>query len=92
MKIINPLNKNKDKKTAKKIALGVLGGLLAGGAYLNYRMAQPKQAMSDLTLANIEALSAVDDNDDVVLCPGGWAPCATNGSITLFKEKKKNDK
>ena len=45
------------KKTFKKIVLGVLGGLLVGGAYLNYRMAQPKQPMSDLTLANIEAMA-----------------------------------
>ncbi|WP_297626174.1 hypothetical protein [uncultured Rikenella sp.] len=86
MKIINPLNKNKDKKTAKKIALGVLDGLLAGGAYLNYRMAQPKQAMSDLTLANIEAMAVLigPELDVDPVNPDGcvaMASCKSGGTI-----------
>ena len=62
--------------------------LLCMGSVSVYLRAQPAiPKMSDLTLANIEALSAVDEKDDVVLCPGGWDECATNGTITLFKKK-----
>lgn len=75
------------KKTSKKIVLGVLGGLLVGGAYLNYRMAQPKQPMSDLTLANIEAMAVplrpgLDmDPDNPEGCVA-MASCKSGGTIT----------
>lgn len=78
------------RKTTKKIVLGVLGALLVGSAYLNYRMAQPKQAMSDLTLVNIEVMAVIvrpgldiDPEDGCV----AMALCKSGADIKCFGQK-----
>lgn len=51
-----------------KILLSAAGTLLiGGGAYLSYLKAQPREQLSDLTLANIEALgfSYIEIGDDI---------------------------
>lgn len=65
------------KKTNKKAIVALCGGLLIGGAYLTYQRAVVSQpVMSDLTLANIEALAFAGDPDrDVhggVSCERRW--------------------
>lgn len=54
------------KNLNKETIVAVLGGLLiSGGAYLTYqRVAVPQPKMSDLTLANIEAMAISDGEKD----------------------------
>lgn len=45
-------------KRSNKFQLGgVFALLIGGGAYLNYLKAQPREQLSDLTLANLEAMA-----------------------------------
>lgn len=54
------------KKLNKKTIIAVFGGMLvAAGSYLTYLQAQPQEQMSDLTLANLEAMANDLDNPDL---------------------------
>ena len=86
----------------KKTMLLLGAGLVIGtGAYLNYRMAQQAQRepISDLTLANIEAMALVDKDHDVsggVTCEGQghiWCPLTNTSdyySVTVIEFPSKN--
>lgn len=90
------------KRMNKKTMLLLGAGLLIGtGAYLNYRMAQQAQRepISDLTLANIEAMALVDKDHDVsggVTCEGQghiWCPLTNTSdyySVTVIEFPSKN--
>lgn len=89
------------KKTNKKAIVALCGGLLIGGAYLTYQRAVVSQpVMSDLTLANIEALAFAGDPDrDVhggVSCEGDgsiWCPLTNSSeyySVTIIEFPSKN--
>ena len=49
--------------------------LISAGAVMNYLKVQQEQPESDLTLANIEALSAIGEVGDVTHCVGGPGIC-----------------
>lgn len=90
------------KRMNKKTMLLLGAGLVIGtGAYLNYRMAQQAQRepISDLTLANIEAMALVDKDHDVsggVTCEGQghiWCPLTNTSdyySVTVIEFPSKN--
>ncbi len=67
----------------KKFLFGSAAALLiAVGAYLNTQMARSEQQVSDLTLANIEAMAGLGIPDlppikGVAACLGWWGPCST---------------
>ncbi len=81
----------------KKTMVAVFGGMLvAVGSYLTYLQAQPQEQMSDLTLANIEAMASgidFEDNDEfglsvTIRCKGaGDIPCPTGGTAGEVKSK-----
>ena len=61
------------KKLNKKTIIVVCSGMLvAAGSYLTYLQAQPQEQMSDLTLANIEAMALDKDRDvhGAITCQG----------------------
>ncbi|WP_297628640.1 hypothetical protein [uncultured Rikenella sp.] len=63
------------KKHLKKIVGCTFAAVLGLSAYLSYRQAQPAPQISDLTLANIEALGYLYDNegrDKVGRCDPPW--------------------
>lgn len=86
----------------KKTVLLLGASLLIGtGACLNYRMTQqaPREPISDLTLANIEAMALVDKDHDVsggVTCEGQghiWCPLTNTSdyySVTVIEFPSKN--
>lgn len=53
-------------KRSNKFQLGgVFALLIGGGAYLNYLKTQPREQLSDLTLANLEAMALPPDFIDI---------------------------
>ncbi|WP_462376314.1 hypothetical protein [Rikenella microfusus] len=63
---------------ARKSKMLIAGGALVIGsaAAFNFLMAQPKEQISDLTLANIEAMAVPDEGGmTITTCLGLWGPC-----------------
>ncbi len=62
------------KKTAKILLAAGGAALICGGAMMTYFKAQPKEQLSDLTLANIEALAVEKEIPSVRVpcCPAYW--------------------
>lgn len=56
------------KRHLKKIALGTFMLALGAAAYLNFQLSKPAEPLSDLTLANIEALSYSKEGDSYNPC------------------------
>lgn len=63
------------RKYLKKWMVCASVAIVAAGAYLTYRQVLPQEPISDLTLANIEALSAIGEVGDVTHCVGGPGIC-----------------
>ncbi len=53
------------KRSNKFLLGGVFVLLIGGGAYLNYLKAQPQEQLSDLTLANLEAMADIYTDKDI---------------------------
>lgn len=53
------------KRSNKFLLGGVFALLIGGGAYLNYLKTQPREQLSDLTLANLEAMALPPDFIDI---------------------------
>lgn len=84
------------KKLHKKMIFGVCSGLLIlGGTCLIYQKVQiSKVSMSELTLANLEALADYDFDNELnvykVKCRGeGTRPCPEGGTAAVVKYKDK---
>lgn len=74
------------KRSNKFLLGGVFVLLIGGSAYLNYLKAQPQEQLSDLTLANIEAMALHFEYGNVSSCPWPAEPFATCTEITQFPD------
>lgn len=69
--------------------------MITPGAYVTYRQAEaPTEQMSELTLANLEAMAHYDFDKDLnvykVKCRGnGTRPCPQGGTAAVVKYKDK---
>ena len=71
----------------KKKIIGLLAaGLIAAVATTNLNIATQESGLSEVSLANVEAL-ADSEKPPVYNCPGGWTVCVQiNNSTWYFKK------